>query len=181
MSKTPQADKRRKRQNGYTLIEAAVALALWLILAAGAGSALLYSARASERLVGSQEAFENARAALDAIITNIQLAETVRVETDSDGVLKKLTCTERNGPALHDYEFFFKREALPGEAKYHRLEFGLNDEFASHIESITVEYAGGDRITVGITTDQTFGEPYTLTGSADVRYKKVIAQVKVGT
>lgn len=163
----------RKRIRGYTLLETVIALAIWAVLAAGASRVLVYTARTVTRIVERQNAFENARAAMDALTVNIQMADTVLLETDTEGVLKKLTLTERapNGSPAN-YTFYFSKAAKPGEAKYHRLEFGLNDEFASRIETIILNHTG-NRITITVTTDDVTDPPFTLIGSADTRYKKV--------
>ena len=166
-----------KRDNGFTLLETVIALAVWLVIAAAAGRALIYAARASERLIGEREAFENARASLDAICANIRMAQKIVLETDGENVLKKLTLTEKNGTGLWDYEFYFNKSAAPGEAKYHRLEFGRNDEFASRIESVTMELVGDGRIEITVTTDGELCEAVKVRGSEDVRYKSVVTVV----
>ena len=165
---------RLNHRRGFTLIETVIALAVWLLLTAGAGSVLIYASRASERLIVTQEIFENARASLDAITVNIQMANTVLLEVDADGVLKTLKMTERNPDGqLADYSFYFKSNALPGEAKYHRLEFGLNDEFASNIEIVRLTAINGKRIEITIITDDILCPSMTLCGSVDIRYKEV--------
>ena len=162
-----------KHAGGYTLLEAAIALAVWAVLTAGVCSALLYTTRVSAGVIGRQQSFENARAALDAITVNIHMAYAVRLETSSDDVLKQLTLTEIGpGGIPRDYFFYFNQHAAPGSAKYHRLEFGLNDEFAAHIETVVVKQTGG-RLIVTVRTDDELGPPVTLTGSADARYKRV--------
>ena len=161
-------------REGFTLIETVIALAVWLLLATGAGSVLVYASRASERLIVTQEIFENARASLDAITVNIQMANTVVLETDSDDVLKKLTLTERNPKGeLEEYYFFFKRGAEPDEAKYHRLEFGENNEFASHIGLIKLKVVNDKRLEITVITDGILCPSVTISGAADIRYKDV--------
>jgi len=161
------------------LVEATVALAVWMLLAAGASGILVYIARVSEQTVSAQSSFENARASLDAILVNIQLADNILIETDSSWTLKQLTLTQLDPDSKpHDYIFYFNKDAAQGEAKYHRLEFGLNSEFASQIESVKVVLESEKRISVSVTTDGTRGESVTLSGSVDARYKDVAAVIK---
>lgn len=167
-----------RANKGYTLLETVIALAVWAVLAITAAGMLAYTARANMRLTESSLAFENARVSLDALSVNIQMADTIVLETDHNGVLRQLTLTERapNGSPAN-YIFYFSKTAQPGEAKYHRLEFGLNDEFASHIETVKLVYADDGYIAVTVTTDDTLGEPLTLTASVDARYKNVTVKL----
>ena len=168
---------KRNRCNGFTLLETAIALAVFLLLSVSASAALVYVSRSSERLMVTQNVFENARASLDALTVNIQMAEKILLETDADDVLKKLTLTERDPDGkLADYFFYFKRGAGPEEAKYHRLEFGLNAEFASHIASVKITYENERRMDITVVTDDFSGPPMTCSGSVDVRYKQVTVE-----
>ena len=163
----------KPRRAGYTLLEVTIALSVWMILAASACQILVYTTRGSARIIDRQDAFENARAALDAIIVNIEMAETVLLETKPDGTLKKLTLTERapNG-FLAKYIFYYDGGAQPGEAKYRRLEFGLNDEFASRITALILTQNMG-RIFITVEAAPAEGPGIVLSASVDVRYKDV--------
>lgn len=162
-----------KQPNGYTLLEAVIALAVWSVLALTAAGLLVYVSRSSARMLNEAEAFENARAAVDALTANLQMADTVRVENDYDGILRKLTLTERDPDGRSaDYIFYFNASALPIQAKYHRLEFGLNDEFASRIARVTLSLSG-EVMTVTVVTDDTLCAPFTFQSMVDVRYKQV--------
>jgi type II secretory pathway component PulJ len=161
-----------KPKGGFTLLEAVIALAVWMVLAAGVSSVWLHVSRTSTQVITTQNAFENARASMDALLVNLQMADTIRLETDRHHVLRRLTLTQRdpNGNP-HDYIFYFSANARPGEAKYHRLEFGLNNEFASRIALVKLEQTGQNRMRVTVITDDEAA--LTLTGSADIRYKDV--------
>lgn len=166
-----------KGVKGFTLLETVTALAVWLLLSAGAAQVLLYASRASVRMIGEQEAFESARASLDALTVNLQLADTILLETDRNGVLSKLTLTERDPDGLSAYYiFYFDAAAEPEEAKYHRLEFGRNNEFASHIQTVRLACVDG-RMRVTVVTDDALAPPITLRSSVDVRYKRVTVTV----
>jgi type II secretory pathway component PulJ len=156
---------------GFTLIEAVTSLALWMILALGLMSIWQYTSRVSTAVIARQDRFENARVAMDPLLVNIQLAEFIRLEIDRDYVLKQMTLRQRNPEGhLHNYIFYFNVNALPGEAKHHRLEFGLNNEFASHIKKVFVRRESESYFSVMLET----ADDYILHGSADVRYKEII-------
>jgi prepilin-type N-terminal cleavage/methylation domain-containing protein len=162
-----------KANTGYTLPETIIALAIWSILALAAIHTLLYVTRVSVSALDMQDAFGHARAALDTLIVNVQMADTILLETDHEGILKKLTLTERNPsgqPA--NYIFYFKRTAEPGEAKYQRLEFGLNAEFAARIAYVRLKPAGEGRLGITVAAAVS-GLPLVLYASADTRYKNV--------
>jgi prepilin-type N-terminal cleavage/methylation domain-containing protein len=164
--------KKAVRKRGFTLLEAVIALALWAVLSAGIAVIWQSTSRASVHIIQGQDAFENARASMDAILTNLHMADTILLETDYNHVLKRLTLTQRNPSGNpHNYIFYFNIHARPGDAKFHRLEFGLHNEFASQIAKITLERKHKNRMSVTVITD---GESaITLTGSADIRYKNV--------
>jgi type II secretory pathway component PulJ len=163
-----------KKCGGVTLLEAVIALAIWMVLAAGIIFIWQSFTRSSLQIIKTQDAFENARAAMDALLINIQLADTIQLETDNNHVLKRLTLTQRDPQGNpHNYIFYYNTHAIPGEAKYHRLEFGLNNEFASQIANISLEVPHRNRIAISISTDGSLSEAITLTGLADIRYKDV--------
>jgi hypothetical protein len=110
---------------------------------------------------------------LDALLTNLQMAEKVELTTDAGGVLERLVLTELNpAGALQTYEFRFYPYASPSDAKYQWLEFNRN-ELASPIASVIVTVPdGGERIAVKIRLDH-HGEVLEYCGSADIRYKQV--------
>jgi prepilin-type N-terminal cleavage/methylation domain-containing protein len=159
-------------RGGFTLLEAVIALAIWAMLAAGLLFTWSHVSRTSLGVVAAQDAFENARAAMDALLMNIQLAEAIRVTTCPEHILRRMALTQRdpNG-ILRDYVFDFNVHAQPGETKHHRLEFGGN-EFASQLAAVKAEHVGG-RIQITITTNGESAPAITITGSADIRYKDV--------
>ena len=167
--------KAHAKRTGFTLLEAVLAVALWMILTTGILFLWNTTTRTTIGIVSGQDAFENARASLDALLINLQLAETINLEVDNEHVLRRLTLTQQ-GPdgQPHNYIFYFNRHARPGDAKYHRLEFGLNNEFASQIASVKIQRPHRNRMSVSITTDGELAPALTFTGSADIRYKNVI-------
>ena len=166
-----------RKCDGFTLLEATIALALFLILSTGVLFIWQYAAGRSMDIVARQNAFENARASMDALVMNLQMANTIVLETDAEHVLQQLTMTQRNPQGQpHNYIFYFDRHALPGEAKHHRLEFGLNNEFASNIALVHITYdSANGQMHITVRTDcLPPAIPVVLEGSVDVRFKTVV-------
>jgi len=164
--------KIKKARGGFTLLEAVIALALWLILSAGIFLVWQHSALSGTSLLERQSAFENARISMDALIMNFQMARRITLQTDSNDILQRLTLNQRNPQGQwQDYTFRFNLNAAPGSARHHRLEFGDN-EFAENIAEIRIEYIDESRMQITITTGCEV--PIILEGSVDARYKNVV-------
>ena len=65
----------KKLNSGLTLLEATIALAIFMILSAGIISVWRHTSTTTARLLRHQSVFENARVSLDAILMNIQVAQ----------------------------------------------------------------------------------------------------------
>jgi type II secretory pathway pseudopilin PulG len=160
-----------KRGNGFTLIEALITIAIFIIVAAGTLQLWRYTSIRTLDILTASEELENARVAMDAILMNIQLAEEITLETDALGTLKKLTLTELNPiKDTEDYFFIYNSGANPNASLYHRLIFGKvsSNELASRIADIKI-IKSSSYLTVKITTD---GEAaLTLECSASIRNK----------
>jgi len=164
--------KMLKSKKGLTLMEAVIALFIWLILSSGVIFVWQHSARSSMEILRSQNAFENARVAMDAIIMNIQMAREIELTNNPDGVMRRLILTSRDPQGLlHNYRFYFDIDAAEGEAKFQRLEFGTNNEFASDIALIRLEFVQDNRFLIEVVTG--CNDPIVLNGSVDARYKVV--------
>jgi hypothetical protein len=97
-----------KTKKGFTLLEAAVGTALWVILAAGAVWLMFYAMRAGERQLAVQSGLENARVAMDSIIANVQMGESVRLVPPGGGLLQSITAygydaSGRMHPFTHNF------------------------------------------------------------------------------
>jgi hypothetical protein len=144
-------------------LETVIALGVFLIFSLGVLFAWRYVAGASGNLLARQNAFENARAAIDAMVMNIQLADVIRLETGEDDMLRRLIMPGRDPQGvMRDYTFSFN-------AALNRLNFSGN-EFASRIAMVRVVYVG-QRMDITVVTD--CDAPVVLEGSVDVRYKRV--------
>jgi type II secretory pathway pseudopilin PulG len=165
-------NKHKKKNHGLTLLEAVIALALFLILLAGVFLVWNYSASSSATMLERQSAFENARVSMDALIMNIQLARRIELRTNSNDVLQRLILNQRDPSGnFRNYVFHF-------DANAEMLIFAesetpnASNEFASNISEIVIVYADESRMDITITT--ACPEPIVLQGSADVRYKDVV-------
>ncbi len=146
---------------GFTLLEAVISLALFAVISVSVLPVWQYASRQSLALLTSADAFENARAAMDAFLVNIQLAEEITLKTDVNGRLSLLTLRELDPDGyLHDYVFSYNAGAR-------RLDFGSN-EFASQLSEVRLT-KDGDLLNITVSTG---GEaPVTLNCAADIRHK----------
>jgi len=160
-----------KIRKGLTLLEATIGLALFMILVMGLFFLWQHTARASADLLGRHNAFENARATMDALLMNIQMSRHIVIVTDDDDVLQRIHLTQRDPiGAPHTYRFTFDINLSPGNLRYQRVEFNDN-EFTSGIGKIRIIYIEGSRIDITVITGCQV--PITIEGSVDVRYKTV--------
>jgi len=161
-----------KHTRGFSLMEAVIALSIWMILSMGVIVIWQHASSRAGALIERQSAFESTRSSLDALMVNIQMAQSIRLEVGPNYVLSSLTLTELNPQGLlHDYVFTFDINASPGTPKHHRLEFGLNNEFASGIALVRVEPVGDRHMHITIISD--CEHAITLEGRVDIRYKQL--------
>ena len=159
------APSKNNLNGGFTLLELTAAIAIWMILLAGASQLLLSTAATTARLVDRQEALESARVAVDALTVNLQMADQIILRTNSYGMLRDMSLRQidPNG-SRHWYDFRYG-------AIYNRLEFG-NNELASNLSEVRITLSDDRQlIFITVTTSERLGEPITLTGTVDIRYK----------
>jgi len=160
-----------KKSRGYTLLEVTIALALWMLLSLGVFLVWQHTVVASRTLLSRQNAYENARVAVDGLITNIQMANDITLTTDADGILIQFNLTQHDRPD-EPFRFFFEINPTT-PARRHRLGFGTpSNAFADNIAMVRIVYIDSSRMVISVTTD--CPDPITLEGSVDVRYKNVI-------
>ena len=190
-----------KTNAGFTLLEAIIAIALFMVLTISMLSILHYTGSNTERLIATQNAFENARGSLDAIIMNVQMAHAIQLTTDTGNNLEILRMWQDGQDSqdpIDGYVFGFDVNA-PATAigSYQRLRFGRGrddlpgyNEFAGGIASIIAtitcycDFApAGCNCTPGCTCEKLRlyitittacppqRPPITLTGSVDIRGK----------
>jgi len=160
------------KSSGFTLVETIVAVAIWMILLAGASQLFWYTSQVSTGILARQEALEGTRVAVDALMVNLQMAEEIVLNTDSDGMLRNLSLLQVAPSGLPErFEFSYNRDALYGTPQYKRLNFGGN-ELASNLSEVRLTLSKDRKlIYITVTSYDSFGEPVTLIGAVDVRYK----------
>ena len=159
----------RKKRAGITLLEVTIALALWMIIAVTILHLWQQASHTATHTINQHHVFENARATLDALIVNIEMAHTIRIYSTSSGDLDRLITIQSvldPGGFRRDrsYDFFFRHGGL---------QIGLPDrqnEFSSRIGQIRLSQVGY-RMYVKVVTD--CAKPITLTSSVDIRHKSV--------
>jgi len=162
-----------KRHTGSTLLELAIAALLVSIAAYSAGRLLIYAADASGRQASRAESFENARIGLDFLLrhteTSHALKYTVYRHTD---VLRRLDLHTETDKGDHVYIFAFDRSSgrlnFGGSADY-PFTLGVNELAGLSEVSITRDTENGFLIFTVVSGDGAC----TLSGAADVRYKKI--------
>jgi len=160
-----------RNTGGLTLLEAVIALALWMVLATGLLALWYHSGASSSGLIRQREALENARIAMDGLITNMQLASEIDLHTLPGSTMRRLTLTQLNPQGrIHNYVFSFNTFVVEGSPRQHLLFFG-NNEFARNIRNIEMFYIENSHMEIKITT--ACEPPLIIEGSADVRYKRV--------
>jgi prepilin-type N-terminal cleavage/methylation domain-containing protein len=161
-------------KRGYTLLEVTVALGIWLILSAGVFFIWQYAANASTRIITRQNAFENARAAMDMIQMNLQLSDVAYLDTVTYDGHPHVLDTLRVSPVPGHLTFAFINTTHPNAERHNRVEFsGGGNEVARHIARVQIIYVLGQRMEITVVT--TCNEPVVLEGSVCVRHKRVIS------
>ena len=182
----------KKASTGFTLIEALIALAIWMILSISVIFIWQYSAQRTEALIERQSAFENARGAMDVLLMNLQLAHTIRLNVVRwrdeyniwhYNILYTLDMDQINPEGNEQrYLFRFRVHLRSTETTFRRLEFGgfqrgtnipYVNEFASNIALIQI-WPSRNRQHMNITVTTGCEYPITLEGSVDIRYKNLI-------
>ena len=178
-----------KNAKGFTLLEAVIALSIWMILSVSVIFIWQFTSDRTDALIARQGVFENARGAMDVLIMNLQMAQSIRLEVGPDGyVLRRLVLRQRDPqgqwPRDRDgYIFTYNHNLTSGSVRRNRLEFGAN-EFASGIATIRMELISDRRMHIIIVTEckclfipltledcDCLYPPVILEGSVDVRYK----------
>ncbi len=174
-------------QDGFTLVEMVVIIAVFLILTVFGLNLFVYSAEESSRVAVRNELFENAQLALDFLKNEVRCADEYDVMVNANNTLLLLKLKNNNDIKV----FRYNATVAPTSNLYKRLDYGGNDwekytlqELASYINNIEVtfiknKYSGeNEAILFKITTDnkisqspQTIVEPVVLQGEVSVKYK----------
>jgi len=162
-----------KKKRGFSLLEVVAAAGLMMVLSIGLFALWQNSIQQTEAIRARQNAYENARIAVDGLLRNIQMAYIITLTVDSNDNLNTLIARGINREdARHNFRFDFNINATPTMVQYYRrLVFGQN-EFANGIASVVITVdceIDPSRMYVTVTTLCEIE----LHGSADVRYKDV--------
>lgn len=162
----------RRGSGGFTLLEMIVAVAIWMILLAGALQLLSYTTQRSTALLAQQEGFESARIAMDTLIVSLQMADRIILETEASGMLRRLTARQINTNNLdHDFVYYFNSDLAPGSLRFRRLDLG-NQELASNILAIYfILSADRDMIHITLISCDILSEPIRLTSTVNIEHK----------
>jgi len=158
-----------KRNKGYTLIEAVIALALWMIISLGIFVVWQHITQQTTTIITHQNTFENARGAMDAIITNVQMSRNINLEVCNNYILWQMSLPGYDAQGrLRAFDFDFNVNAPEGHTMHHRLNFGEN-ELASNIALVQIRPVNYTHLQITIETSCT--PPIILESSVDIRHK----------
>jgi len=160
-----------KRTTGFTLIEAVIALAIWMILSVSVLFIWHHASTRTTAILARQNAFENARGAMDVLITNLQMAQSITLYVGPNYVLREMRLPGFNPDGNpNTYVFNFDVNLPPTAVRFQRLEFGSN-ELASNIAMVRIQPIGNNHIHITIETGCDY--PIIIHGSVDIRYKNL--------
>ena len=159
-----------KSTKGLTLLELVIALSVWMILSVGIFLLWQHTTNSAVNMLDRQNALENARSTMDALIRNMQISDQIVLYTDRNNVLDNLRWNRIRGVEQHEVEFTFYVNARRGESAFQVMRIGGN-EFSSNIRRIYITYTPNQRM--NITVQTACDDPIILHGSVDVRYKCV--------
>jgi len=159
-----------------TLLELTLCLFLLGIVAASAGSLLVYSANAGNRQKETAEAFENARISLDFLINQTRLAHELRlINYSNSDVLSRLDLHTDNFDGEHVYIFRYdmRNGRLDfGGSKNYPFTAGVN-ELAYGLKNVEARYDANNEMIYFTVTVEINGDEAVFTGGVDTRYKKI--------
>ena len=163
-------------KKGFTLIEAIIALALFMILSIGVLFMWQYAARNARETIRVQTVLDNISIAMDALIANIELSHSIVLHTNNRDILRRLDLSGYYWDGSpHTYIFTFNPNALPHLTSFQSLFIGIpglgGQQFAYGIYSIKIVNKYYLRFDITITS--ACENPITITGSANIQHKHV--------
>ena len=163
-------NKTKKSKAGFTLMEAVIALAVWMLLFTSVFVIWHHASQRKEGLLARQSDFESARGAMDILLANLQMAKSIDLRTGANDVLVSLYLPGYNPDGdAHTYRFTFNINLPPTATTFQRLSAG-GQEVASNIASVRIWPEGRYmRVTLETSCDHQF----IFNGSVDIRYRQV--------
>ena len=160
-----------KTSKGLTLLELVIAMAVWLGLLLSVLFLMHHTSATTSVTLARQNALENARITMDALVVNIELASRVTLVTGPDNMLQSLTLRQQNSMGMpHYYVFDFNVNAPYGSARHQVVRLG-NNEFSSNIGAVYITYVPNRRVDISVVT--ACETPLVLHGSVDAMFKNV--------
>ena len=141
-------------KKGFTLIEAVMSFALFMILSAGVLLLWQFTVRNAENAIRTQNALDNLGIAMDALLRNIEFSHTIKLQTINQNVLRRLYLrglNPQNQP--HTYVFTFDPNAPSTSTRYKSLFFGGplgQQQYAYGIETIHIINVNNKRLDITI-------------------------------
>jgi len=165
---------RRRTRSGFTLLEAVICLGLFMLLVAGLSVLLWHAGAESSRLLDRQDATENARAALDILVNNIQMAETVTLLTIGDeGRLNRMYLRQiAPSGAPECYRILLQTAAGPTGPFHLAVGTTTANTAATRLTNVRLRLAN-EMLHIEVAARTATGEDITLFARVDVRYKAV--------
>ena len=165
-----------KKKAGFTLLEAVIALAVWLILSVSAIYMWHHVSTRTNAVLARQNALENARVAMDALTVNIQMARSITLYVGPDFDLRYMYLISLNPQqAEHTYRFIFDYRLRPAAGgRFQSLQLtgrhnGYSNHIAHDIYKVKIEPDCYERqLDITVTTACM---SIVLENSVDIRYK----------
>ena len=171
-------------KKGFTLIEAVMSLALFMILSVGVLLLWQHTARNAANAIRTQNALDNLGIAMDGLLTNIEFSHTITLRTVGQNALTQLNLRGLNPNGQpHTYIFTFYPSATPSqETRYKILRLG-GQRYAYGIEMIRIVNVNNRRLDITITSVclcrtrcalvANCASSITITGSANILHKHI--------
>ena len=141
--------------NGYSLLEALIALSIAMITLMGALQILSFASNVSSQAIVRGELTASARTAATVMNTKIQRASAINIVVDGNNTLRRLEIRQPNARPGEPPDVFIYNPNLPTSSlDYNRLIYNRN-EVASNLADIRIIQDGSDTIMIEILTDNT--------------------------
>ena len=175
-------------KKGFTLIEAVMSLALFMILSFGMLLLWQHVSRSSQSAIRTQNVLDNLGFAMDGLLTNIEFSHTITLRTDSENRLLQLSLEGLSPgptPRPHTYNFTFYPNATSAqETIFNILRLG-GQRYAYGIETIQIVNERNKRLDIKITSVclcltrcaqaqlNQCKSRVSITGSANIKHKHI--------
>ena len=150
----------KKASKGFTLLEAVIALAIWMLLSVSVIFIWQFTSDRTNALIARQGVFENARGAMDVIIMQMQMASSIELWVGTDYTLQWIYLPGYDPEwVMHEFRIDFVLDT--SSEHFQRLVFGRRltppnpswgNEFARGIAMVRMEPVDRSRMDIRIVT-----------------------------